>query len=125
MKRFFALAVLALCGSSAFAAELKGTVKDADKAKNSLTLTVDGKDTTYTLGKDASIVSVKTVTGKKNKTMEEVKTIDDGLAGVKRGAKVTLLTETQDGKDVVTSVKVTADGAADGKKKKKKSKKPA
>jgi Cu/Ag efflux protein CusF len=125
MKRIIAIALVAFLGATLNAAEIKGTVKDSSKAKNSITVTVDSKDTTYTLGKDASVVAVSTMKNKKGKTMEEVKTIDSGLDGVKAGAKVTLLTDTQDGKEVVTSVKVTsAGGGDDAKKKKKAAKKP-
>ena len=113
------VAALVLGVSAGSAAEFKGTVKVADKEKNTVTITVDGKDQTFTLGKDASIVNVKTVMGKKNKTSEEVTAIENGLDGLKKDAKVTILTEKQDDKEVATSIKVT-DGATDAKKKKKK-----
>ncbi|OWK46421.1 hypothetical protein [Fimbriiglobus ruber] len=120
MKRFVLAAVLAVSiGTVALSAdELKGTVKGIDAAKNQITVTVDGKSTVYTVGKDASIVSVANMKGKKGKTTEKVTPIDTGLAGIKTGATVTFLTETQDGKDVITSVKVADTNPAKKKKKK-------
>ena len=120
MKRILLLAVLAICGSQSSAAELKGVFKSGDKAKNTITVAVDGRDATYAMSKDASIVSVRTVKGKKNKTAEEVKTLD-GLDAVKPGSQVTFLTDKQDEQEVVSSVKVNDDThPADAKKKKKK-----
>jgi len=104
----------------AAADEVKGTVTAVDKAKNTITLTVDGKATTYAVAKDASFVTARTVPGKKGKTTEKVTPIDDGLAGIKTGAAVTVLTETVDDKESVTSVKVSGGTAANAKKKKKK-----
>lgn len=101
--------------------ELKGTVKSVDKDKNTITLTVDGKETTYDVSKDASFVTTSTVPGKKGKTTEKATPIDGGLGGVKAGASVTVLTEKADDKESVTSVKVS-DGAAPAAKKKKKKK---
>jgi hypothetical protein len=104
--------------------ELKGVVKRVDKTAKTVTVTVDGKDTTLPVGKDASIVAVSNVAakkGKKNKATEKLTTIDNGLEGVKAGANVTLLTDKVDEKETVTSIKVT-DGAAAAKQQKKKKK---
>lgn len=121
--RFFTGAALVAILSCAItsAADTQATVKSVDKDKNSITVTVAGKDQTYPVSKDASFVSVSQVAGKKGKTTEKLTPIDGGLEGVKAGANVTLLTEVVDGKDTITSLKVS-DGkaAAPGKKKKKK-----
>lgn len=115
--------VVGLLGFSAAAAEeLKGKVKDVNKDKNTITLTVDGKDTTYPLGKDASLVTVSLVKGKKGKVNEQLSPIEGGLAGVKAGTEVTVLTDKQDDKDVITSLKVSDGQPAAAKKKKKKNK---
>ena len=122
MFRLFAGAasLLVLGIAVASADEIKGTVKAVDKAKNTITVTAAGKDTTYTVGKDVSIVSVTNVPGKKGKTTEKLTPVENGLDGLKRGSSVTLLTED----DMVTSVKIVPAGnpapAADVKKKKKK-----
>lgn len=117
MKRILLVAGLAFFGATASAAEVKGTVKSADKEKNAITVTVEGKETLFTLGKDAEVVTVKMV-GKKNKQTEEKTAIENGLAGVKEGSQVTLVTDKKDDKEFVTAVKVT--GEAETKKKKKK-----
>jgi hypothetical protein len=120
MMRRAAGAVLALMLGVAVTAadELKGTVKSVDK--NTITLTVDGKVTTFDVSKDASFVTTSTVAGKKGKTMEKATPIDGGLGGVKAGATVTVLTEKIEDKESVTSVKVSDSIAAAQKKKKKK-----
>ena len=116
-KVFAAVAALALGVSAAAAEEIKGTVKKVDAAGNKLTLTVDSKDTVYNVAKDASFVAVSKAKGKKkNKTMEKVENIDNGLAGVAEGSSVTVLTD----KDAITSVKVTSTGKATKNKKKAK-----
>lgn len=125
MRSLAAVTLAALLGLSTAvtAADGQATVKSVDKTKNTITLTMDGKDTTYAVGTDASFVTVSQVPGKKGKTTEKVTPIDGGLAGVKAGAKVTILTDTVDGKTVLTSLKVSegnANAANDKKKKKKK-----
>jgi hypothetical protein len=122
MIRAAAGAVLAaMLGVAVTAAdEVKGTVKSVDKDKNTITLTVDGKETTFDVSKDASFVTTSTVPGKKGKTTEKATPIDGGLGGVKVGASATVLTEKIDDKESVTSVKVSDGAAAAAKKKKKK-----
>jgi hypothetical protein len=107
--------------SIASAAEMQATVKSVDKTANSMVVTVDGKDTTYPVSKDASFVTVSQVPDKKGKTTEKLTPIDGGLDGIKPGTKITILTDMVDDKETVTSVKVS-DGsvAAPAKKKKKK-----
>jgi hypothetical protein len=122
--RFFAgAALVVLLGlSAASAADTTATVKSIDKNKNKITVTVDGKDKTFAVSKDASLVTVTMVPGKKGKTTEKLTPIENGLEGVKVGTKVTLLTETVDGTETITSLKVSDGKAAvaDPKKKKKK-----
>jgi hypothetical protein len=114
-----ALVVGLLAVGAASAEELKGKIKDIDKAKNTITLTVDGKDTTYGVGKDASFVTVSLEKGKKGKVNEKLTPIDGGLDGIKAGTDVTVLTDKQDDKDVITSLKVSDGKPAAAKKKKK------
>jgi Cu/Ag efflux protein CusF len=102
------LFMLALGVSAANSDELKGTVKNVDSTKKRITLTVDGKDQTLPVSKDASFVSVGASMTKKGKPTEKVSVIENGLAGVSTGAKVTVLTESEGGKDVILSVKVSS-----------------
>lgn len=118
---FATLSVLAVALSTASAEEVKGKVKGVNAAGSSLTLTVDGKDKVFAVSKDASFVSVAKAPGKKGKPMEKATPIDGGLAGVKIGNAVTVLTEKVGKRETVTSVKVTgANAPGDAKKKKKK-----
>lgn len=125
LRRIIGCAVMFTLGLTVTQAdELKGIVKRVDKTASTVTVTVDGKDTTLPVGKDASIVAVSNVVakkGKKNKATEKLTTIENGLEGVKAGANVTLLTDKVDEKDTVTSIKVT-DGATPVTPKKKKKK---
>ena len=118
VKRAFAAVAACVFGfSMAAAGEVNGTIKNVNKA--SLTLTVDGKDKVFSVGKDVSVVSVATK-GKKKKPVETP--ISDGLTGIKGGANATVATEISGGKEVVTSIKITGgDAAKPAKKKKKKS----
>jgi hypothetical protein len=118
---FATLAALALGLSAASADELKGTLKKVNTTANSLTVTIDGKDRTLPVSKDASFVNVSTEKGKKGKSTEKLTPIDGGLGALKEGSPVTVLTEkADDKKETVTSVKV-GNGTA---KKAKKAKKP-
>ena len=119
------LTVMLLGVTTAEADEVKGTVTAVSTTKSTITLTVDGKAKTYPVAKDASFTTATRVAGKKKgkttgKTTERVTPIDGGLAGIKTGASVTVLTETIDDKESVTSVKVSGGTAASLKKKKKK-----
>jgi hypothetical protein len=120
MRLFAGAALMALIGFSvASGAESQATVKSVDKTANTMVVTVDGKDITYPVSKDASFVTVSQIPGKKGKTTEKLTPIDGGLEGIKAGTKVTLLTDMVDEKETVTSVKVS-DGTTPAKKKKKK-----
>jgi hypothetical protein len=102
MLRTFACAVVALLVLSvgaAFAAdkEAKGTIKSVDATKNTITVTVDGKDTDFMIGTDAKILDA---TGGDLK--DRLKSAD-----LKAGAKVTVTCTTKDGKDVCTKVQLS------------------
>jgi hypothetical protein len=123
--RFVAVATLTalLSISVAEGTEIQGVVRSVNAGKNTIVLNVDGKDKSYPVSADAAFVSVSQVPGKKGKTTEKLTPIDGGLGGVKAGARVTVLTETIDDKDVVTSLKLgdgKAAAATPAKKKKKK-----
>jgi hypothetical protein len=79
------------------AAEIKGTVKSVDADKSTITITdEDNKDKTLTVDKDAKIVGGK----------GDIKGGLKNEKAFKSGAKVTVKTETKDGKEVVTEIKV-------------------
>lgn len=121
MRYFAGITLATLLGLSvATAAESQATVKSVDKTANTMVVTIDGKDKTFPVSKDASFVTVSQVPGKKGKTMEKLTPIDNGLEGIKPGTKVTILTDMVDEKETVTSVKVGDGGTTPMKKKKKK-----
>ena len=98
-----ALSVLTLCAGLSLADEVKGKIKSVDAEKSTLIITVDDKDQSFPVAKDAEIYSL----GKAKKGQPAPKvTVTDGLKGVKDGADVTLTTEKKDGKDTVTAIKV-------------------
>ena len=119
IRSMLTLTALALGLSAASAEELKGTIKKVSKEANKLTLTIDGKDRTLPVSKDASFVTVSTTKGKKGKPKETVTPLDGGLGALKEGSAVTVLTEKAGEKDEITSVKVGT-----GTTTKKKAKKP-
>ncbi len=90
--------------------EFRGTVKKVDADKSTITVTIDDKDQTFDVPKDAKVY---TVTKKKKGKAATETTIE--LSAIKENAKVTVTTEKKDGKDVVTAVRLEAE-----KKKKKK-----
>jgi hypothetical protein len=96
------LVLLILMGGVMLAAEIKGKLKSVDTDKNTVTITVDDNDKTYTITDDTKIVNAKSG-----------KAIKDGLKNekaFKTGREVTITTETKDGKEVVTEVKVAGGG---------------
>lgn len=98
MLRMFVAAVLGLVlmAGGLLADEVKGKVKSVDQDKKTITVTVDGKDKTFKLNDNTSIVGAKG------------KALKDGIKakGLKEGAHVTITTDKKDGKEVVTEVKV-------------------
>jgi hypothetical protein len=110
MVRLLAASILALavCATVCLADEVKGTVKKVAKGK--ITVTVDGKDTSYPVQKDARILNSTVSKTKAGKDREKVTEISGGLMAVKTGATVSLKLEKEivgvDEKDVVTQLKV-------------------
>lgn len=110
MKRFAGAVLSAAFGVLFFsilaadAGEVSGTIKKVDAGKNTVVVTVDGKDKSYVVSRDVSILGVQTGADKKGKATEKVATID-ALADLKVGAKVTMRTDTADEKEVVIAIK--------------------
>ncbi len=78
--------------------EFKGKVVRVNAEENTLTLTVDGKDQTFLIGKEARFLAL----GRKRQLQD----LPGSLGGVKNGNDVTVTTETKDGKALVTRVTV-------------------
>jgi hypothetical protein len=102
---FAGVAAVALSAGAAPAVEVKGKVKSVDAEKSSLVVTVGDKDQALAVAKDAEVFSQ----GKtKNDKPGPKEPVADGLRGLKVGAEVTVTTETKDGKETATAVKVDA-----------------
>jgi len=82
--------------------EIRGKVKSTDADKSTITVTVDDKDQTLPVVKDAKIYRL---VGKKIKKAQP-EDVPGGLNGLASGTDVTLTTDKSDGKDVVKTVKV-------------------
>jgi hypothetical protein len=105
-----ALTCLVLSIALVQADEYKGTVKKVDAEKNTLTVSIDEKDRTFDIPKDAKIYT----TGKKKKG-KPAPEVPVALGDVKENAKVVVTTKKEDDKETVTSVQIERE-----KKKKKK-----
>lgn len=94
--------IAALMVGITLADEVKGKIKKVDTDKNTLTITVNDKDQTFDLTKDAKIVALY---GKKLKKAQQ-QDVPGGLSSLKEGTAVTLTTEKKDSKDQVVQVKL-------------------
>lgn len=108
-----------VCGLFAglvWAGEIRGKVKSTDPDKNSITITTEDKGTDQTLAvsPDAKIIRLE---GRKLKTAVP-KDVPGGLGGLKVGDGVVITTETKDGKEQASTIRV--EGLTVLKKKKKK-----
>ena len=93
---FFAVAVV-LCVGAVLADEIKGTIKKVDVENKKITVSVDGKETTYDVADDAKIPGGKDKPG----TLKGLsKSVDK--AADKGGYKATITT---DDKKTVTEIK--------------------
>jgi len=91
-----AVCALLLCCGVVLADEIVCKFKSVNSDMTQITVTIDKKDKTYTLDKDPLIIQDN------NKATP----IKGGLAKVKAGTDVTVLTDKKDNKVVVTTVKV-------------------
>jgi|SRR5262245_7888139 len=106
MRRAFlaAVVVAALGASDLRADDVKGTVKKVDAEKGKLTVTVDDKDRTFDVPKDAKVtiqVAAGNLTAKDGLKNEWFKRAAEAKGG---GYTVEVTMEKKKGKDVVTKV---------------------
>ncbi len=100
LKNFVAArgTVAAITEEAAAVKEIKGKVAKVNAEENTLTLTAEGKDQTFPIGKEAKFLAL----GRKR----HLQGLPGGLSGLKEGSEATLTTETKDGKEFVTKVTV-------------------
>lgn len=121
LRKFVGAAVLGLafCASAVLAGEIKGKCTKVDDADNKITLTVDGKDTEYTVATDCKMPKGRAPKGggeAKTMTLKDLaKTVD--RMKERGGMDLTVVTSKKDGKEVVTEIKTA--GRGPGKKKEK------
>ena len=97
-----ALLALFLAPSLLQAEEIKGKVKSVDTDKSTVTITVDDKDQTLDVPKEAKIIRM--VGKNEKKAMPE--DLPGGLGGLKAGTAITITTEKKEEKDVITQIKL-------------------
>lgn len=102
---FAGILLLLAAPFAASAAEQKGIVRKVDAATERMTVEVDGKNRTFAVARDASIVNHEP--GDKKKAAK-IRVIELGLAGVATGSSIEFLTEELDGQVLITSLKVVA-----------------
>jgi hypothetical protein len=106
-KLFGTLAVaVVLCVSAVVADEIKGKITKVDVDAKKITVSVDGKDTEYTVSDDAKLPAGK---GGKAGTLKGLAQRVEKAGGV----NATIMTEKKDGKEVVTEVKAERGKAKD------------
>lgn len=109
MTHRFVSSVLALllCPVLLLAAELSGKVKSVDGDKRTITVTVNDKDQTFPVAKDATFFHTNTAgNGRFTKFVE----VEGGLNGLKEGMNVIVTTEKKGKKEVIVS-QVKVEGA--------------
>jgi hypothetical protein len=99
-KLGLALMVLIVGAMTVSADTVPGLVKSVDTDKNTITITVDGKDMTFTVDKGSAIWQP----GKTKKAPKQ--DVPGGLSGLKEGQPVVLTTEKKDDKEIVTQIKL-------------------
>src|SRR6266850_2418130 len=92
---------LVICATAAFAADVKGKVTKVDEKDNKITLTVDSKDTEYTVAKDCKWPKAP---GKKGGDKDlDIKGLSKMVERMKDkgGVEITAKVEKKGGKDAV------------------------
>lgn len=102
---FAGLLLLLAAPFAVSAAEQKGIVRKVDAATERMTVEVDGKNRSFAVARDASIVNHEP--GDKKKAAK-IRVIEQGLAGVATGSSIEFLTEELGGQVLITSLKVVA-----------------
>ena len=98
---------VALCVSAVVADEIKGKITKVDADGKKITVTVDGKDTEYTVSDDCKMPKTKGKDGtEKAMSLKGLSRAVDKVGGV----KATVTTEKKGGKETVTEIKMERGG---------------
>jgi hypothetical protein len=98
-----ALGIFFVVTSVSLAAEYKATIKKVNADKSTIVVTIDDKEQTFLVARDAEIYTQ--AKGKKNKPGPK-NPIEGGLVKVKEGSEVTLTTIKSGETEIVSSIKV-------------------
>jgi hypothetical protein len=100
--------VVVLLAGNASAEEIRGVVTKSDTEKNTITVTVDGKDRTLDVAKDVRVSTWSVMrTGRRGRSTTTVETIlTGGLRNVQVGTSITLNVEKKDERQVVSSIQL-------------------
>jgi hypothetical protein len=95
------------CATAVLADEVKGKVTKVDDSAHKITISVDGKETEYTVDKDCKMPKMKGKDGtEKEFTLKALAKMVEKTGGV--GVNAT--TSKKDGKEVVTEIKMNREG---------------
>jgi CRISPR/Cas system-associated exonuclease Cas4 (RecB family) len=106
-RKLAGVSVLALlfCVSAVWAEEVKGKLTKVDEANHKITISVDGKETEYTVAKDCKMPKRKGKDGtEKELTLSDLAKSMDRVKD-KGGYAITAVTTKKDGKETVTEIK--------------------
>ncbi len=118
-RKLAGLAALGLlfCAAAAMAADVKGKVTKVNETDSKITLTVDGKDTEYTVAKDCKWPKMKGKDGtEKDLDLKGLSKMLDKAKEKSRSVEITAKVEKKDGKEVVTEIKQEMGGKKKDKK---------
>ena len=102
--------VFVLLTGFASAAEIKsGTVTKIDTEKNTITVSIDGKDQTYNVTKDVSVTTIQTSrTGRRGRNLtQQTVTLADGIKALRVDTPVSITIETKDDRTVVSQISLS------------------
>jgi hypothetical protein len=103
-RKLAGAAVLGLlfCATAVLAEEIRGKVTKVDDSANKITISVDGKDTEYSVASDCKMPKSKD--GKERETLKSLaKRVEKSKDG---GVGIVATTTKKDGKEVVTEIKM-------------------
>lgn len=94
------------CATAVLADEIKGKVTKVDDSSNEVTISVDGKETKYTVASDCKMPKFKTKDGEKDMTL---KGLAKAVERAKDGVGIVATTSKKDGKEVITEIKMSGE----------------
>ena len=112
-RKLAGVAVLGLlfCATAVLADEVKGKLTKVDDANNKITVSVDGKDTEYTVAKDCKMP--KNRKDSSDMTLKDLGKLVERAKDKGNDVKVVATTKKDGGKEVVSEIKMDRPGKKD------------